>query len=158
MQHPFQGINDENGDILNIMKMTHSWLRWPSFHSMDVTSINSLKILEVLCMRPISGGTNSRHPNPCGLYSPGRALWTFAPRGQWPRTPCRGHLSHSRSASAHNSNSSGMGEDKRRGVCGQLWSFGLLTMVGTVKSWTDREVTDTTRSWSSSIKSVWRRR
>lgn len=40
-------------------------------------------------------------------YLPEKARWTFAQRGQWPRTPCRGRLSRSRSASAHSSAGSG---------------------------------------------------
>ena len=56
-------------------------------------------------------------------------------------------------------NEGGGGEETERGeecVCESVRSGQVLTMVGTVKSCTDSEVIDTKRSWSSSIKSVWR--
>lgn len=56
---------------------------------------------------------------PCGrpvshcVYLPEKARWTFAQKGQWRRTPCRGRPSHSRSASAHSS--AGSVKEARRG-------------------------------------------
>lgn len=81
-----------------------------------------------------------------------KELWISEPRGLRLKTLCRGHLSHNHSANAHSS----IKKAKRGKEC-RLWVTErqtLLTRVGAVKNWTDRAVTDTARSWSSSIKSL----
>lgn len=82
-----------------------------------------------------------------------KVLWISEPRGLRLKTLCRGHLSHNHSANAHSSiKKAKTGKECRLWVRKERQT--LLTRVGAVKNWTDRAVTDTARSWSSSIKSL----
>lgn len=79
--------------------------------------------------------------------------WISEPRGLRLKTLCRGHLSHNHSANAHSSiKKAKKGKECQLSVTKKRQA--LLTRVGAVKNWTDRAVTDTARSWSSSIKSL----